>query len=786
MAEFGPEETSISPTPNYVEPGQGVTKASASGLIAGLSGAAVDFFEERKASRNERAVSDFMASQVRVVDALEQGTGGIKSSSQARSILRKNFIDAYTANPALMGDLVKAQQSIIGLFGDSSIISQGTVEEQRINDRRDQLVSAGLVAPNATEAEFQSAETSARIAAAARERFDERKRTLDLQLAQENVTETQRKRLLAEKEQETLTYINSTSDVELRSLDNQFKQILGSNLSETEKQQQIEDVFIEWRAQANALVGGLENGQFSAFLVPFEDLKDVSISRATGELSDAERARNITRIMEVNRHLALQDPNIARLATASGLFSDTVFQQALIGNDEAFEAAMKFLAGTDPNGNGSANPYTTNPNEGKGMKEVLGSVLRGISSPDEAVANEASARIGTLMASMEDYEGLIRRDPEAAIEIVNWLGSVEFQKAMSSNPEVFGDMEGAAQVLNTHYNNEVWNMVANEFRNNSVEVVGGETTEIPRMTGPGMGFLNDPGTDTRRTVSDQAAPSLVGARSTPTGMEFFPLLTGEQDGGVEAAALSRKLNKELAPVINTTVRAASHMEGNTNYQQMWEKVGDQILGGGMTNDEGDDLTLGAFEGGDTGPIAGSVVEAGAGYTVVTNDEGQTVRREGTRAWRNNNPGNIEAGRFADSMGAIGSDGRFAVFPTYEAGREAKKALLFESSSYRDRTITSAINRYAPPSENNTNRYIRAVADAIGVSPGTRLSSLSDAQRETMLDAMERVEGFKEGREVVVGGTDFASEADAQAAFQRGEIKIGDTITINGEEMEVGE
>lgn len=66
-----------------------------------------------------------------------------------------------------------------------------------------------------------------------------------------------------------------------------------------------------------------------------------------------------------------------------------------------------------------------------------------------------------------------------------------------------------------------------------------------------------------------------------------------------------------------------------------------------------------------------------------------TRTGGTRAWRSNNPGNIEYGSFAKSHGAIGSDGRFAIFSSYEAGRKAKENLLFEGKNYRNLTLDQA-------------------------------------------------------------------------------------------------
>lgn len=151
----------------------------------------------------------------------------------------------------------------------------------------------------------------------------------------------------------------------------------------------------------------------------------------------------------------------------------------------------------------------------------------------------------------------------------------------------------------------------------------------------------------------------------------------------------------------------------------------------------------------SGSGAAKVVEAGAGFTTIQDQTGRIVKRIGVRNWRNNNPGNIQYGDFSRRYGAIGTDGRFAVFPTYDAGKRAKEFLLFESPSYRNLDIARAISRYAPPNENDTNSYINTVSRAVGVPPSASLSSLNTSQRHAMLSSMERVEGFRVGREEVL-------------------------------------
>jgi hypothetical protein len=145
----------------------------------------------------------------------------------------------------------------------------------------------------------------------------------------------------------------------------------------------------------------------------------------------------------------------------------------------------------------------------------------------------------------------------------------------------------------------------------------------------------------------------------------------------------------------------------------------------------------------------SVVEAGPGYIVVTRPDGTTVKLKGSRNWRNNNPGNLEYGGFAIGMGAVGTDGRFAVFPTYDAGRRAKEALIFEGKNYAGLSLSAAINRYAPPVENNTGWYQNTVLASVG-GVDKPMSDYSASERQSIMDAMEKVEGFKPGSVTVVG------------------------------------
>lgn len=166
-----------------------------------------------------------------------------------------------------------------------------------------------------------------------------------------------------------------------------------------------------------------------------------------------------------------------------------------------------------------------------------------------------------------------------------------------------------------------------------------------------------------------------------------------------------------------------------------------------------------------------VLETGAGYNVVQLADGSVIKQEGTWNWRNRNPGNIEDGKFAKSRGHVdlsdadGSKGskRFAAFPTFAAGRKAKKELLFESSGYKDLDMMAAIEKYAPKHENNTKAYQQHVLKAVGSNK--RMGDYTPEEREKFLNAVEQKEGLVPGKITVIKPPTTTYNANQQATPQ---------------------
>ena len=112
--------------------------------------------------------------------------------------------------------------------------------------------------------------------------------------------------------------------------------------------------------------------------------------------------------------------------------------------------------------------------------------------------------------------------------------------------------------------------------------------------------------------------------------------------------------------------------------------------------------------------------------------------------RNNNPLNIRKvpgthwkGEILPSIQGGDGGGSFVRFESIEYGLRAAFVLLRTySTKYRANCIRDIITRWAPPSENDTERYIRNVCQWTGLGGNERLT---EAQWPQLVRAMARQE-----------------------------------------------
>ena len=127
-----------------------------------------------------------------------------------------------------------------------------------------------------------------------------------------------------------------------------------------------------------------------------------------------------------------------------------------------------------------------------------------------------------------------------------------------------------------------------------------------------------------------------------------------------------------------------------------------------------------------------------------------------RSAKNNNPLNRESrqGSYQDKYAAAPEPthgGRFAKFPTMEAGYSAGLDQI-KLDSGRGHTLSTFVNKFAPPSQNPANELVASYSQQLGVDPNTPLSQIDPQKlmqpmlaRESSTKTSYRIAGQGKGR-----------------------------------------
>jgi hypothetical protein len=138
--------------------------------------------------------------------------------------------------------------------------------------------------------------------------------------------------------------------------------------------------------------------------------------------------------------------------------------------------------------------------------------------------------------------------------------------------------------------------------------------------------------------------------------------------------------------------------------------------------------------------------------------------------RNNNPGNLRSG-----SGQIGTNGGFAVFRSAVDGLAAMRDNLIAYGRQGYDTIASIVNRWAPPSDNNSNNgaYMATIAKILGVDANAHLN-LNDPS--VLSGLMRGITQFENGGNPY--SVDLINRVAGSASGQSGAALVGPRVSMN--------
>ena len=579
MAEFGASATEAPQVQNFITPKEGVVEAASGVALAGdLFGQVRAIRGNQKEKRQQDFLANFTNTQLGLIESVEQGG----SSQFARSRIRANLMQAIQANPGLREELIKSNASILGIGGLGGDVVSGSPEERRRESLRDNLVTSGQVSADADENTILQAERNFQVATASKERYDSMMSDITLQKAQVGLNSDQLSLLNQKEKYESERFLSDTAPAFLDSFKTNanrvIEQIGRGGFTEGDAVQAIEEGWAAFQSSISEPLSNVDSSQATAMLNAYEQFKDIALKRAKGEYSQEEFDRQVNRVVSQQQVLALGDPVIARAAASSKLFGnnfDFSTERAIQGN------VSSFILGNSAEGGNPANLFLSDPSG----KSALESYFKLIGKEDlsDTEKAEQAIQLGNVFKGVVSYESFLTENPESGITLVNnWMATPEFLRLRREQPELFSDISISRDILKRNYEDEVWGMVRREFRNNNIVPLVENTGGRGGVQGALFGENANP------ALAGVPSNSLVTYRSTSSGMEFASIDPENRDGIREA----RRLNRDLAPIINKTVKAFAHIDGSDDYKGYFEAVADELVMGGEQQGD-DDLEGGA-------------------------------------------------------------------------------------------------------------------------------------------------------------------------------------------------
>lgn len=555
----------------------------------------LDAIAERRQQQTAASVTEMYSQEaLRLADAVDTGQ---MSSNVARSRMRRLYSQYIADNPGLQKEIYDVHNNIISTSGLGQVIDEGTEEEQLQAAYRKKVADAGFITAGMNEEEQAAAVEQYRS-------FELSKYMLEIQTKQmefanselENISKRigiergqiglqndriglQRSRIGLQNDQiETQTKLlnlqrqqaSYVADMMIGQMSQTFTPTFQRNVNEvitglgespTPEQRMLAQEKINnlWTETYGAVIqqmgpgASTENVNLTLAPIKFWMEKAMEVVNGDRELSSLQTQNDL--LTQRQALSMMGDPEVKAAAALTSIMGENIalstvfteagvraFKRSLEGNPPAITSPeyREFSALSVATLEAAANGQLESPQSVEEAKTNLNNLLAGIGSvynPSAQDLDVAAEQLSSLQFGA----------------YVNKFGFEGFDREA---------LQGALSTFDEYYVQQVVPLIREEW--NSAE-----------LSNPAMGM---PGQAPR--VSKPANKN-IRVDFSGAGVRFVP--TDSSDGLV--ANHARKMNQEVAPVINKLVRLGAHLQGNTDYRNFFEQNFREIFD--MRGEEGE-------------------------------------------------------------------------------------------------------------------------------------------------------------------------------------------------------
>lgn len=555
MAEFGPEVTEA-PEIAHAETEQRPVQPSTGGIraFANVFGMAVEgtdnYLQGRANQANQQSLTAFQEEYINVIESARQGQ---IPRGAAQSRLNLLLLQYSQENPGLAKDFRQISGQLRGTAGGGSFLSEQTIDE-KINDAlRTKVFMEGWVDPNASESEINAAMYDFAEAERSSRSIRNQIESFELEMKEYAVGSARRQELEEAVQASTKRFLNTSLPGQTRDFGAKVNNILNSGADTATQLAQLDALWQEFETGSSQDLLRVNDSNFqTTYLKAFESLYNRARQVVTGETTREAWDAEMTNSLTAAKRGYMENPDIVALVAQTELF-DSLFKGGGPMAQVLIERQAKVLL----------NAFEGNPQDSStgDFTEAMRQVLKAEAGSDQAVQDQTTI-LNNGVATISDNVRRIERDASNAVEPIDWLSDPEFFSHVSNLDPT--EVDGALRVLQDHYEEELYSMVSREFTKSNVVPFESEVGNT----------LPEEGGDRTPT------PETVGVRGTPGGVEFYALDTGSPSARKEAT----RLNQQLKPVIDKSVKAFAHLEGHTNYQEVFTRQMDKYFPDGTAQE----------------------------------------------------------------------------------------------------------------------------------------------------------------------------------------------------------
>ena len=556
----------------------------------------LDAIAERRQRETAAGVTEMYSQEaLRLADAVDTGQ---MSSNVARSRMRRLYSQYIADNPGLQKEIYDVHSNILSTSGLGQVIDEGTEQEQLEAAYRKKVAEAGFITAGMNEEEQAAAVEQYRS-------FEISKYMLEIQAKQlefanselENISKRigiqrgqiglekdrlslQRTRIGLQNDQiETQTKLiglqqkqaSYMADLMIGQMSQTFTPTFQRNVNEiitglgeapTPEQRMLAQEKINnlWAETYGAVIQGMgpgastENVNLTLAPIKFWMDKAIEVVKGERELSSLQTQSDI--LIQRQALGLLGDPEVKAAAALTSIMGENIALSTVF-TEAGVRAFKRSLEGNPPP------PSSPEYPEFAALSMAVLEAAANDQLESSQSVEEARINLNNLLAGIGSVYNPSAQDLDVAAE---QLSSLQFGAYVDKFGLAGFDREalqGALSTFDEYYVQQVVPLIRERWQQATFRDLSNPNKSVPSAFRPATH---------KRDVSSSFKVSFSGS-----GVKFIPTgptsrTTGTQyDATHMGRAEARRLNEEVAPVLNKLIRLGSHLEGHTDYRTFFEK-----------------------------------------------------------------------------------------------------------------------------------------------------------------------------------------------------------------------